>query len=226
MSYSLGGIFLSIIRNDVRLAWSQTGGAPLAIGFFIIATSLFPLGIGPDPSFLARLAPGVIWVMALFACLLSLDRIYQTDFEDGTLDYLALSPLGLLGVSAAKILAHWVAVMLPLIIVAPLLGVFLNLPDAGYGTLIISLLLGTPALSCIGSIGAALAVSVKRGGVLIALLVLPLYVPVLIFAAGAVDASVYATAPLPNLALTAAASLAGSIVGPLASAASLRLALD
>jgi len=226
MTTSMSGIFLGLFRRDVRLAWSQGGTGTMALSFFLIAVTLFPFGVGPEPQVLARIAPGVIWVVALLACLISLDRMYQADFEDGSLDDLALSPLGLTGVVAAKTLAHWVSTVLPLVVASPLLGMLMNLPANGYGTLLLSLLLGTPALSLIGSVGAALTVSVRRGGVLLSLLVLPLYVPTLIFAVGAVDASVGLIDPAQPLALLAAVTLAALVVGPFASAAALRLSLE
>ncbi len=223
---SLSGIFFGIVKRDMRLAWSQGGTGTMALSFFLIAVTLFPFGVGPEPQILARIAPGVIWVVALLACLISLDRLYQADFEDGSLDDLALSPLGLTGVAAAKILAHWVSTVLPLVIVSPILGMLMNLPDGAYGTLLISLLVGTPALSLIGSMGAALTVSVRRGGVLLSLLVLPLYVPTLIFAVGAVDATAGLVDASQPLALLGAASLLALVVGPFVSAQALRLSLE
>ncbi len=226
MTPSLSGIFFGLLRRDIRLAWSQGGTGTMALSFFLIAVTLFPFGVGPEPQILARIAPGVIWVVALLACLISLDRLYQADFEDGSLDDLALSPLGLVGVAAAKTLGHWVSTVLPLVIVSPFLGMLLNLPANGYATLLLSLLIGTPALSLIGSVGAALTVSVRRGGVLLSLLVLPLYVPTLIFAVGAVDASVGLIDPVQPLALLGAVTLAALVIGPFASAAALRLSLE
>lgn len=226
MSASLSGIFLGLLKRDIRLAWSQGGTGTMALSFFLIAVTLFPFGIGPEPQILSRIAPGVIWVVALLACLISLDRLYQADYEDGSLDDLALSPLGLMGVATAKILAHWISTVLPLVVVSPILGMLLNLPDGAYGTMILSLLVGTPALSLIGSVGAALTVSVRRGGVLLSLLVLPLYVPTLIFAVGAIDASANLIDPAQPLALLAATSLVALVIGPFASAAALRLSLE
>jgi len=223
---SLSGIFFGIVKRDLRLAWSQGGTGTMALSFFLIAVTLFPFGVGPEPQILARIAPGVIWVVALLACLISLDRLYQADFEDGSLDDLALSPLGLTGVAAAKILAHWVSTVLPLVVVSPILGMLMNLPDGAYGTLLVSLLVGTPALSLIGSMGAALTVSVRRGGVLLSLLVLPLYVPTLIFAVGAVDATAGLVDATQPLALLGAASLLALVIGPFVSAQALRLSLE
>lgn len=223
---ALGSMLVSLVRRDVRLAWSQGGGAMLALGFFLIAVSLFPFGVGPAPQTLARIAPGVIWVVAMLAAVISLDRLYQADYEDGSLDDLMLSPLGPFGIATAKVLAHWLSTTLPLALVAPALGVLLNLPDGAYGTLIGSLLVGTPALSLIGSVGAALTVAVRRGGVLMLLLILPLYVPTLIFGVGAVDAAVSLNDPTPHLALLGATTLIAAVVGLVASAAALRLAME
>ncbi|MCJ9428114.1 heme exporter protein CcmB [Kordiimonas marina] len=226
MSTPLSATFRAILMRDIRLAWSQGGTGTMALSFFMIAVTLFAFGVGPEPQVLARIAAGVIWVVALLACLLSLDRLYQADYEDGSLDDLALSPLGLTGVAAAKILAHWLATVVPLILIAPLLGMFMNLAPEGYGILLLSLLVGTPALSLIGSIGAALTVSVRRGGVLMALLVLPLYIPTLIFGVGAVDAAMGMVGSSANLALLGAVTLVALAIGPFASAAALRLALE
>jgi heme exporter protein B len=226
MQASISSIFISIIKRDIKLAWSQGGAAGMTLGFFLIAISLFPLGVGPEASILARIGPGVIWVIALLACLLSLDRLFQADFEDGSLDDLTLSPIHLELVVIAKTTAHWLATILPIILISPLLAALLNMPDLGYKMLIYSLLIGTPALSLIGSIGAALTVALRRGGVLLTLLVLPLYIPTLIFGVGAVSASITLTDPLPHLALTGAVSLIALIIAPFASAAALRLALE
>lgn len=219
-------IFRAIFMRDVRLAWSQGGTGTMALSFFLIAVTLFPFGVGPEPQTLARIAAGVIWVVALLACLLSLDRLYQADYEDGSLDDLALSPLGPIGVAAAKILAHWVATILPLVALSPILGMLMNLDAGAYGMLVLSLLVGTPALSLIGSVGAALTVSVRRGGVLMSLLVLPLYVPTLIFGVGAIDAAAGMTDPLPHLAFLGAVTLVALVIGPIASAAALKLSLE
>jgi len=223
---SMLAIFRGIALRDIRLAWSQGGTGTMALSFFLIAVSLFPFGVGPEPQMLARIAPGVIWVVALLACLLSLDRLFQADYEDGSLDDLALSPLGLMGVVSAKITAHWIATIAPLVLAAPLLGLLMKLPAEGYSFLVLSLLVGTPALSLLGAIGAALTVSIRRGGVLMSLLVLPLYIPTLIFGVGAIDAALHAADPLPHLALLGAVSLVALVIAPLATASALRLALE
>lgn len=223
---SLFAIFAALVRRDIRLAWSQGGAALLTLGFFLIAVSLFPFGVGPEPQVLARIAAGVIWVVALLATVLGLDRLYQADFDDGCLDDLALSPLGFLGISAAKTVAHWLSTMLPLVIAAPLLAVMMNLPEDGFQVLMVSLVIGTPALSLIGSFGAALTVAVRRGGVLVSLVLLPFYVPTLIFGVGAIDAAIGGFDPMPHLALLGAVTLISVVVGLGASALSLKLALE
>jgi len=219
-------IFFGVISRDIRLAWSQGGTGTMALSFFFIAVALFPLGVGPELAILSRIAAGVIWVVALLACLLSLDRLFQADYEDGSLDDLMGSPLPLTAIVSAKILAHWVATIAPLIVAAPLLALLLNMPPAGYIYLLLSLVVGTPALSLLGAIGAALTVSIRRGGVLMSLLVLPLYIPTLIFGVGVIDAALAGADPLPHLALLGAVSLVALLVAPIASAAALRLALE
>lgn len=219
-------IFCGIIWRDMRLAWSQGGTGTMALSFFLIAVTLFPFGIGPEPQTLARVAAGVIWVVALLACLLSLDRLFQADYEDGSLDDLASSPVGLLVVVIAKMAAHWFATILPLVIAAPVLALILKLPAEGYTYLVVSLIVGTPALSLLGGIGAALTISVRRGGVLMSLLVLPLYIPTLIFGVGAVDAAIHSGDPLPHLALLGAVTLMSVVISPFATAGALRLSLE
>ena len=172
-----------LLIRDLRLAIRAGGGFGLGLAFFLIVTILMPFGIGPETGIITRIAPGILWIGALLACLLSLDRIFALDWEDGSLDLLATSPLPLEMVLGVKALAHWLTTGLPLVLAAPVLGVLLNLPGAGYGWLVLSLAVGTPALSVIGMFGAALTVGLKRGGLLLSLLVLPLYVPTLIFGA-------------------------------------------
>ena len=174
---------ISLLSRDMRLAMRAGGGFGLGLAFFLIVTVLVPFGVGPESGLLAKIAPGILWLGALLACLLSLDRIFALDWEDGSLDLLATSPLPMEGVVSVKALAHWLTTGLPLCLAAPLFGLLLSLPDAGYLWLILSLVIGTPALSVIGTFGAALTVGLKRGGLLLSLLVLPLYVPTLIFGA-------------------------------------------
>ncbi|MEO0401370.1 MAG: heme exporter protein CcmB [Pseudomonadota bacterium] len=175
----------ALLIRDLRLALRAGGGFGLGLAFFLIVVVLVPFSVGPQTGLLTRIAPGVLWLGALLACLLSLDRLLAVDWEDGALDVLATAPLPLEGVLAVKAAAHWITTGLPLVLAAPLFGVLLNVPAQGYGALVLSLALGTPALSMIGVFGAALTVGIKRGGLLLSLLVLPLYVPTLIFGAEA-----------------------------------------
>jgi heme exporter protein B len=213
---------MALLVRDLRLAFRAGGGFGLGLAFFLIVAVLVPLGVGPDPATLARIAPGILWVGALLACLLSLDRIFALDFEDGSLDLLATSPMPLEGVVAVKALAHWLVTGLALTVLSPLLGLLLNLSAQGYVWLVLSLLVGTPALSVIGAFGAALVVGLKRGGLLLGLLVLPMYVPTLIFGAEVVRRGALGmdlTTPLSLLAAITAGSVA---VLPFAAAAALR----
>ncbi|MBM1813543.1 heme exporter protein CcmB [Pseudosulfitobacter pseudonitzschiae] len=215
----------ALLVRDLRLALRAGGGFGLGLAFFLIVVVLVPFSVGPQPELLGRIAAGVLWLAALLACLLSLDRILALDFEDGTLDVLATAPLPLEAALSVKALAHWLTTGVPLVVAAPVLAVLLNLPAAGYGGLVLSLLLGTPALSVIGTFGAALTVGIKRGGLLLSLLVLPLYVPTLIFGAEAARRSadgLDATTPLLMLAGISAGVLA---LMPFASAAVLRVNL-
>jgi heme exporter protein B len=173
----------ALLLRDLRLAMRAGGGLGLSLAFFLIVVVLVPFGVGPEMGLLSKIAPGILWVGALLACLLSLDRIFALDFEDGTLDLLATAPLPLEAVVSVKSLAHWITTGLPLVLAAPVLGVLLGLQSDAFYWIVLSLLLGTPALSVIGTFGAALTVGLKRGGLLLSLLVLPLYVPTLIFGA-------------------------------------------
>ncbi len=225
-SSNLGRPFLLIVRRDLRLSLRQGGDAAMVVGFFILTVILFPFGVGPEPEILGRIGSGIIWVTALLAALLSLDRLFQADYEDGSLEGLALAPLPLELVVLAKTLAHWLVTGLPLAIVAPFLGLLLNLHPAGYPALVAAMALGTPGLSLIGAIGAALTLGARRGGVLLSLLVLPLYIPVLILGAGAVEAAISGLGARPHLLLLAAISLAALPLAPLAAAAAVRQALE
>ena len=173
----------ALLLRDVRLAMRAGSGFGLSLAFFLIVVVLVPFGVGPEMGLLSKIAPGILWVGALLACLLSLDRIFALDFEDGTLDLLATAPLPLEAVVSVKSLAHWITTGLPLVLAAPVLGVLLGLQSDAFYWIVLSLLLGTPALSVIGTFGAALTVGLKRGGLLLSLLVLPLYVPTLLFGA-------------------------------------------
>ena len=216
---------IALLLRDLRLAVRAGGGFGLGLAFFLIVTVLVPFGVGPETGLLSRIAPGVLWIGALLACLLSLDRILALDWEDGSLDLLATAPLPMEGIVSVKALAHWLTTGLPLVLAAPVLGVLLSLPLEGYFWVLVSLAAGTPALSVIGTFGAALTVGLKRGGLLLSLLVLPLYVPTLIFGAevarrGAGGLSV--EVPLLLLAGITCATLA---LLPFASAAVLRVNL-
>src|SRR5476649_838503 len=178
--------FTALLARDLRLAARSGGSAALALGFFALVATLVPLGIGADLKLLARVAGGVLWVAAVLAALLSLDRLFQADFEDGSLDVIALSPLPLESVSLAKILAHWLSTGLPLTLLSPLLALLFNLPAPATLVLVLSLLIGTPAVSAVGAIGASLTLSLRRGGLILPLIVLPLLVPAVIFGAGMV----------------------------------------
>ena len=216
---------IRLLMRDLILALRAGGGFGLGLAFFLIVTVLVPFGVGPESGLLSKIAPGILWLGALLACLLSLDRILALDWEDGSLDLLATSPLPMEAVVSVKALAHWITTGLPLTLAAPLFGLLLSLPEAGYKWLVISLILGTPALSVIGTFGAALTVGLKRGGLLLSLLVLPLYVPTLIFGAelarrGAVGLET--TTPMLMLAGITAGTIA---LLPFASALVLRVNL-
>ncbi|GAB5445708.1 heme exporter protein CcmB [Gymnodinialimonas sp.] len=216
---------IGLLKRDLALALRAGGGFGLSLAFFLIFTALVPFGIGPESDRLAEIAAGLLWLGALLACLLSLDRIFQLDWEDGTLDLIATSPLPLEAAAALKALAHWLTTGLPLVAAAPLLGVMLNLPAAGFPWLIASLLVGTPALSAIGTFGAALTVGIKRGGLLLSLLVLPLYVPTLIFGALTATRGVQGLDAATPLILTAGITLGACAILPFAAAAALRVNL-
>ncbi len=216
---------IALLLRDLRLALRAGGGFGLGLAFFLILTVLVPFSVGPQSALLSSIAPGILWLGALLACLLSLDRLLALDFEDGTLDVLATAPLPLEAALAVKGLAHWITTGLPLVLVAPFLGVLLNLPPQGFGWLVISLLLGTPALSMIGTFGAALTVGIKRGGLLMSLLVLPLYVPTLIFGAEAARRGAVGMDAATPLLLLAGISLGSIALLPFAAAAALRMTI-
>ncbi|MEM6758216.1 MAG: heme exporter protein CcmB [Pseudomonadota bacterium] len=215
----------ALFFRDLRLALRAGGGFGLALAFFLIVVVLVPFSVGPQAALLSTIAPGVLWLGALLACLLSLDRLLAVDFEDGALDLLATSPLPMEAIVAVKALAHWVTTGLPLVVAAPLLGVLLSLPAPGYGTVVLSLALGTPALSMIGAFGAALTVGIKRGGLLLSLLVLPLYVPTLIFGAEAARRAAAGLDPGTPLLLLGGISAGVLALMPFAAGAVLRVNL-
>jgi heme exporter protein B len=216
---------IALLIRDLKLAFRAGGGFGLGLAFFLIVTVMVPLSVGPQSALLASIAPGVLWLGALLACLLSLDRLLALDWEDGSLDLLATAPLPLEAVVSIKALAHWITTGLPLVLAAPVLGVLLNLPAPGYGWLVVSLLLGTPALSVIGTFGAALTVGLKRGGLLLSLLVLPLYVPTLIFGAEAARRGATGLETATPLLMLAGITAGAIALLPFASAAVLRVNL-
>ena len=217
---------LAIIVRDLRLGLRRRADVVSVLFFFIIVVSLFPLGVGPEPEQLRKLAPGVLWVAALLATMLSLPRLFADDYRDGTLEQLALSPQPLGLIVLGKVVAHWLVSGLPLTLLAPVLGIQFDLPGDALGILTGSLLIGTPALSGIGAIGAALTLGVRGSGVLVSLLILPLYIPVLIFGAGAIGATLTGTGAQAHLSLLAALALAGVFFAPWPTAAALRIALE
>lgn len=216
---------IGLLKRDLALALRAGGGFGLSLAFFLIFAALVPFGIGPESGRLAEIAAGILWLGALLACLLSLDRIFQLDWEDGTLDLIATSPLPLEAAAAVKALAHWLTTGLPLVAAAPVLGLLLNLPGPAYPWLIASLAVGTPALSAIGTFGAALTVGIKRGGLLLSLLVLPLYVPTLIFGALTATRGAQGLDATTPLILTAGITLGACAILPFAAASALRVNL-
>ena len=216
---------IALLIRDIRLAFRAGGGFGMGLSFYLLIAVLVPLGVGPDPTILAKIAPGILWVGALLSCLLSLDRLFALDFEDGSLDVLATAPIPLEGAVLVKALAHWIVTGVPLVVVAPLLGVLLNLDLQGYVWLVISLATGTPALSVIGAFGAALTVGVRRGGLLLGLLVLPMYLPTLIFGAEVVKRGAMGLPVGTPLALLAGITAGAAALLPFAAAAALRINL-
>jgi heme exporter protein B len=215
----------ALFRRDVVLAWREGGAIRTALGFYLVVVAITPLGLGPDLNLLSRIAPGVLWVALLLASLLSADRIFHNDYEDGTLDVLTMGPLPLPLVAALKSLAHCVSTGVPLALLAPILGLLLNLPISSFPLLVLAMFAGTPALSFVAAIGASLTLGLRRSGVLLALLVLPLYVPVLIFGVATVSAaSVGPASPWPPFLMLCALSLASMVLAPIAAAAALRAA--
>jgi heme exporter protein B len=219
-------IVTAVIGRDLKLAMRRQADIVSALFFFIIVVSLFPLGVGPEPDLLRKLAPGVLWVAALLATMLSLPRLFADDHRDGTLEQLALAPHPLGLVVLGKVIAHWLVSGLPLALMAPVLGLQFDLSAEALWVLTGAILIGTPALSGIGGIGAALTLGLRGGGVLLSLLVLPLYIPVLIFGAGAVDAAVTGLGPEAHLSLLAALTFASLGFAPWAAAAALKIALE
>ncbi|HLB13832.1 MAG TPA: heme exporter protein CcmB [Burkholderiales bacterium] len=217
---------IGVLRRDLLLAMRRKSDALAPVFFFVVVASLFPLGIGPEPDLLRRIGPGVLWVGALLATMLSLARLFASDYDDGTLEQMALSPEPFVGLVAAKVTAHWLVTGLPLVVVSPVLALQYGLPADTIAVLAASLVLGTPVLSLVGAIGAALTLGVRGGGLLVALLVLPLYVPALVFGAGAVDANLAGTGAEAHLSLLGACLVIAAFFAPWAIAAALRIALE
>lgn len=215
-----------MVRRDLTLAWRRRADVLSTLFFFVIVVSLFPLGVGPETQLLRSMAPGVVWVAALLASMLSLGRLFANDYQDGTLEQMLLTPQPLYLIVLAKVLASWLVSGVPLALMSPILGIQFDLSREALLVLLASLLLGTPVLALIGSIGAGLTLGLRGGGVLIAVLILPLYVPVLIFGAGAVDSSIMGMSPQANLSLLGAVLALSLVFSPWATAAALRISLE
>lgn len=218
-------IFAHIALRDLRLSLRQGTDVAMVVSFFVITVTLFPLGVGPEPNVLARIAAGVVWVTALLAVMLSLERMFQNDYEDGSVDLLLLTPAPLELIVLAKVAAHWLLTGFPLTLAAPVLAALMNMPGEGYPVLVLAMAIGTPTLSLIGAVGAALTLGARRGGVLISLLVLPLYIPVLIFAVAAVEAGITGLSARPHILIMGAMLAAALPLAPWAAAAALRHSL-
>jgi len=223
---SLTQAFFAIIRRDLLLAFRRRAEMANPLLFFVMVVTLFPLAVGAQPNLLQAMAPGVIWVSALLAALLSLDSLFRSDFDDGSLEQLLLSPHSLPVLVLGKIVAHWLVTGLPLLLVAPLLALFLGLPERAMPTLWLTLLLATPMLSLIGAIGVALTVGLRRGGMLLSLLVLPLYIPVLIFASSAVDRAASGLPVTAQINILLAMLLLALVLTPLPTAAALKMSVN
>lgn len=217
---------LAVMRRDLLMVMRRKSEVLTALFFFVIVSSLFPLGIGPEPALLRKIAPGVLWVGALLSTMLGLQRMFAADHADGTLEQMAISPTPLVWLVLGKVAAHWLVSGLPLVLIAPVLGIQFDLDASALGVLMLALLLGTPLLSLIGAIGAALTLGVRGGGVLLSLLVLPLYVPALIFGAGAVESHISGLGAGGHLSLLAAILIMAALFAPWAATAALRIALE
>jgi len=223
---SLSRAFFALLRRDLLLAFRRRTELLFPVIFLLVVISLFPLGIGPSPQLLARIAPGVIWIAALLATVISLDGLFRSDFEDGTLEQFVISGHPLTLISLAKIVAHWLVAGLPIVLLSPLLALWMNLPSGTLGVMVITLALGTTVLSLIGSIGVGLTISLKRGGQLLSLLVFPLYVPILIIATAAVMAAVDGLPYTQFLGLLIAGLITSLTLAPFAAAAALKISLS
>ena len=219
-------IWWILVQRDLLMAWRRSSDIFSVVMFFVLAVVLFPLGVGPELDTLRKIAPGIIWVAALLAAMLSLDQLFQSDADDGSLDLLLLAPIPLETIVIAKCCAHWMVTGLPLILVAPILGILLNLPLSGLAVMMITLVISTPTISLLGSVGAALTIGARRGGVLVALLILPLLTPILIMSANAVDLALVGLNYTPLIALLGALFLICLVVCPFVAAVALRLAAE
>ena len=219
--------FMTLIKRDLLLALREGSAVGTALGFFLLVVTLLPLGLGPDLKLLSRIAPGIVWIALLLAALLSLPRIFEADHEDGSLEVMATAPLPLELATAAKALAHWISTGIPLALLAPVLGLLLNLEAKAYPALMLTMFAGTPAISFLGTIGAALTLKARRGGLLLALLVLPLYVPTLIFGISAISQATLGLDGFEaSFLILTAISLASLVLAPVAAAAALRLQMQ
>jgi heme exporter protein B len=218
--------FVAMLKRDLLLSYRHKGELANPLIFFLMVVTMVPLGISPDPQFLASLAPGMIWVVALLASLLSMDVLFRSDFDDGSLEQLLISPQPLYFMVLAKVLAHWMVTGLPLTLAAPLLGVMLALPEGGYMPLCLTLLIGTASLSLIGAVGAALTVALRKGGLLLSLIIMPLYIPILIFGASAVSNAIDGFAIMGQLAVLGAFAAVAIVLAPIAAAGALRVAIN
>ncbi len=219
--------FLCIVRRDITLAMRRRTDVLTTLFFFVIVVSLFPLGVGTEKQILRHLGPGVVWVAALLASMLALERLFASDYADGTLEQMLLTPQPLPVLVLGKVFAHWLLTGLPLVLIAPLIGLQYGLPDTALGVMMLSLLVGTPILSLVGAIGAALTLGLRGGGILLSLLILPLYVPILVYGAGAVTVSSIALEDtLPFFGLLGAFLILALVFTPLAASAALRISLE
>ncbi len=225
-NHSYWHVWASVYKKDVRLAFRQRSDIINPLLFFLIVITLFPLGIGPEPNLLARMAPGIIWVAALLATMLGLDKLFRDDYLDGTLEQLMLSPFPLSLSVSAKVAAHWTVTGLPMVILAPLFALLMNLQSQALSAMMLTLLIGTPLLSLIGAIGAGLTVGLQKGGVLLSLLVLPLYIPVLIFATSAIDTASMSLAYGGQLAILGAFLAVAIVLAPIAVSSALKVSIN
>lgn len=226
LEISMWAAMWATIRRDLTISFRERGDILQPVLFFIIVVSLFPLAVTPGEQLLRQAGPGIIWVAALLATLLALDGMFRPDFEDGTLEQVILSPHPLSLLVMGKVIAHWLVAGLPLVVISPLLGLLMQLPGNAILVMILALLLGTPSLSLLGAVGVGLTVGIRKSGVLLSLVILPLYVPVLVFGSGAVHATLVGIDPAPHLMLLAAFSLFSMTICPLAAASALRISVN